>query len=903
MVKDLNDVAEKVREVRELICRFLTTLKRPPKLTSDNVQRYIEDSDQIFALILEKTKAAQETLKNKLSGYCTCVTPRKLECQTSSFSTADKPETSLEMFPPTGVDVSVKLRPSVDTPEPSRSRQLGLSPTTHNTLDDKTRNYSSFTALPFKHGRNTRFLEPQYGNELDMTMDNNYADKMEQIEQPDQMSYASKFSDFTSGGSSLFTSLLGPAMSSVGQVDWRNQLQGFMQQQTQTYLHSHLIRFMAKQHDSDADFNTQHRRLTALGMETSNCMLRGFQQTPNILESDTLTTVFSFIPEVDKELEEVKNSQTLPGRGTGPDTVLCLDTSASMDGDCFQKMMTVVNSLINGIEELAHYENLEENIAVTTFGSNPRVVTHLTNDYKYVRDQIDFLYAEGPSPLYRGLAMSIAACIGNYSEVTVNDVRLMPRVIVVTDGKFSSYHRQTGQDSFDPMNTIMVPYAAKVMEMNGFVCYCVRIDASEDSEILKSLTQITGGKIFHHEHVDELAMMSRYLFAATRLLRQFPQLVDGDEEARTNDEVTFRALLDLERSNQEAFGREFSESEKKTVIDLAINISKRESTKVADQNDYHVKELPDLQLPPLGTRVRRGPDWNDTDNQDSNGPGTVVNHNDNGSVDVLWDCGIMPCTYHCNQPCHVLPSDSDERRVGDGELIQVGCKVIRGDGWNKGDEDGGPGVCGVVCMCTKKGIVTVRWFGGKIGKYRYGDEVKFLDTSDEYADAAEYHDTEITSKTKLNPDEKIHPTSHQSGESDSNFQFLKYETSNINVFSSETPVNIPLEELPIEQPEMSNAVMWSYQDGDRDVWTPFDANNTRKLESEWSNQRKTCLVISNRKRYRVVFAEMKMKSTPVHPVQHEKTLVTLNVKREKKRELEMLDESQSPEIEPAGTKE
>ena len=36
-------------------------------------------------------------------------------------------------------------------------------------------------------------------------------------------------------------------------------------------------------------------------------------------------------------------------------------------------------------------------------------------------------------------------------------------------------------------------------------------------------------------------------------------------------------------------------------------------------------------MPTLGTRVRRGPDWTQ-DNQDSEGPGTIVGHGDHGTL-------------------------------------------------------------------------------------------------------------------------------------------------------------------------------------------------------------------------------------------------------------------------------
>jgi hypothetical protein len=50
-----------------------------------------------------------------------------------------------------------------------------------------------------------------------------------------------------------------------------------------------------------------------------------------------------------------------------------------------------------------------------------------------------------------------------------------------------------------------------------------------------------------------------------------------------------------------------------------------------NQSINKYKEIPDSNLPPVGSRVRRGPDWH-WDMQDSNGPGTVVGHDEDGKM-------------------------------------------------------------------------------------------------------------------------------------------------------------------------------------------------------------------------------------------------------------------------------
>lgn len=55
---------------------------------------------------------------------------------------------------------------------------------------------------------------------------------------------------------------------------------------------------------------------------------------------------------------------------------------------------------------------------------------------------------------------------------------------------------------------------------------------------------------------------------------------------------------------------------------------KDDSDDESDNDDYIET---DINMPPIGTRVRRGPDWQSNfDEQDSRGPGTVVSHDRSG---------------------------------------------------------------------------------------------------------------------------------------------------------------------------------------------------------------------------------------------------------------------------------
>ncbi|XP_021345070.1 uncharacterized protein LOC110445037, partial [Mizuhopecten yessoensis] len=85
------------------------------------------------------------------------------------------------------------------------------------------------------------------------------------------------------------------------------------------------------------------------------------------------------------ETEKVIGSVSGLARGRGPDTVLCLDTSASMKGEPFQKMIEFAMDFVTGVEALTGLADIEENISVTTIGAVTKVWIHMTSDYSAVK--------------------------------------------------------------------------------------------------------------------------------------------------------------------------------------------------------------------------------------------------------------------------------------------------------------------------------------------------------------------------------------------------------------------------------------------------------------------------------------------------------------------------------------
>ncbi|XP_061168825.1 uncharacterized protein LOC133178076 [Saccostrea echinata] len=138
---------------------------------------------------------------------------------------------------------------------------------------------------------------------------------------------------------------------------------------------------------------------------------------------------------------------------------------------------------------------------------------------------------------------------------------------------------------------------------------------------------------------------------------------------------------------------------KEDVFEILMNRNAYDMNVYPDEESMEESEYRerDSRLPPPGTRVRRGPNWH-YNNQDSNGPGTVIgNWSRDGWIYVEWDTGMkFPYEYDTE---NVNSGDiviTDEPRLLQRESIAVGCLVQSGPDWQWENQDGGPGNIGTV---------------------------------------------------------------------------------------------------------------------------------------------------------------------------------------------------------------
>ncbi|XP_033750301.1 uncharacterized protein LOC117334659 [Pecten maximus] len=419
------------------------------------------------------------------------------------------------------------------------------------------------------------------------------------------------------------------------------------------------------------------------------------------------------------EEEKNKDSHRHIVRKKGPDVVLCLDVSQSMEGAPFEEMMTFAMKYVEGVERVASTNDLIENISVTTFGYITKVWLHMTSDYSAVKAtlrDIHSLVPRGRSPIAGGLLVALAGCLGNCDGITVGRVPVLARIILISDGMGTPDHIKTGpelmrrQDEDIPSSLRVegnLQHVSKNLKKRRNIVYCVPV-GNANKRPLEEISKITGGQVFEPMRRDRLVQWSKLTVLAANLCQQCIEMVPG----KSPEEIeTILRLFYLSSESGE---------DKEDILSIASQLIR----KIDDGSDEHMTSEHDADLPALGTRVRRGPDWHYPDHQDDNGPGTVCSHGKSGMVWVEWDNSHRNCYNYKDGAGEVVPV-TERRVLKRGEIIATGCYVKRGDNWSSGEEDGGQGAMGVVTRVHQHGTVIVRWPNQIYKEYKFGSDGLF----------------------------------------------------------------------------------------------------------------------------------------------------------------------------------
>ncbi|XP_067666516.1 uncharacterized protein [Haliotis asinina] len=492
-----------------------------------------------------------------------------------------------------------------------------------------------------------------------------------------------------------------------------------------------------------------------------------------------------------------------PSRSNGPDTILCLDVSDSIEQSGLEELKEAANIFIEGIEDVAEQFGLEENIGVVAMGGRSTVVQELTNDFGMVREAIDNLKFGGRSPIFEALLVCAAAVKGRGGILNIGDEhKIRPRVIFITDGIATNYASWIGSDGWSSDHETKVKLIQLVQQFlpknNSSAPHPIAWVpvGKADRGFLKSLAKLGHGEVVECNSISRLCRNYRIQGSIGKILI----CVKTGSESSNIDTVAEALLGDMDPE------------EKSAIVEAVKRKLDHTHTGADDCDDdddnmepnefKRVREKKDLLA--LGTRVCRGPDWKWGD-QDSGGPGTVINHaREDNLVWVLWDFNSTCCRYRYGyDDLYDLLVTDIARYLCDDELIEIGNKVQRGPGWTYGNQDGGPGNHGVVIRKSPEGKVKVRWFvTDMIYPYNYGYDGRF--------------DLEI-----CKPDFETPP-------------------------SKPSPVPATADSVP-------TVVAWEWCDNSG-TWTLYDVKTSQKLEKEFQrNGKGSCLIQKDGKSFRVVY--------------------------------------------------
>ncbi|XP_061173665.1 uncharacterized protein LOC133182836 [Saccostrea echinata] len=402
-------------------------------------------------------------------------------------------------------------------------------------------------------------------------------------------------------------------------------------------------------------------------------------------------------------------------KSQGADTILCIDTSGSMAGQKFQQITEFIESFLEGIEDVAVENSLEENIAVVTFGNETRVIQNLTNDYSKIRDAVESLETGGPSPIMTGLVLCMSAIYNRGGVVTFRERKIYPRIILLTDGGVTDQRIFNGPDTLVKQGGTKKEVWHKLMEFaERFRTHtdprhlaCVPIGDDADMTLLGQLVNTAGGTIVQPGDVKKL---SHHFLINTVVAKV---IHDGAlRDPKLSDEEMKQKIKEAEG------GTGFDESE----VDEALRMIRESEQKaqVGATGGFDSSSIETKEMPPIGSRVRRGPDWR-WENQDDNLPGTVVAHKSRGYLTVEWDNGNRgKYRYGAESGAKDVRMVDEPRMLPPGMMVAVGVRARRGKDWEWGSQDGGEGSSGVIFKVEDSGIVHVRWDNGKRGNYRFG---------------------------------------------------------------------------------------------------------------------------------------------------------------------------------------
>lgn len=391
----------------------------------------------------------------------------------------------------------------------------------------------------------------------------------------------------------------------------------------------------------------------------------------------------------------------------GAPVVFVLDTSNSMRGEGFVQMKKAFLSIIRGY---SGQPSVDHCVAVISFGREIKVLQSFSNDYTATLHILDDIQCEGPSSFKEALEAAAPFLRSGLNGSSIGPFSIRTNLIIISGGDV------TGQDNEDKRNKKMnvLQMSEQIGKVNPIVC--VPVGDNPDMCFLGSVAYSSRcGKILEIDAAPQFARHSANMEVAAEIIGSVSTRnysVDDVREAvrsKNKSSTTEKDICDVYEilTNRQAYGN-----------DNYPNVD-------GVENDLHWEGDPNL--PPIGTRVKRGQIWPFT-NQDSGMPGTVIGYRDDHfNLIVEWDTSMV-FPYHFDKNGEHQRSNvevCDVPRVLKTEKIAVGCLVKRGPDWKWFDQDGGKDNIGTVYRVKGSNIVYVRWTNGIKSNYRFGYDGKY----------------------------------------------------------------------------------------------------------------------------------------------------------------------------------
>ncbi|VDI57850.1 E3 ubiquitin-protein ligase HECTD1 [Mytilus galloprovincialis] len=400
--------------------------------------------------------------------------------------------------------------------------------------------------------------------------------------------------------------------------------------------------------------------------------------------------------------------------------MLLLDTSESMKGEKFDIMIKAATSFVDvpldiltlfidditictGLHTVSLRYGIRDNVGLAHFGKDTKLIMHPLADYDAN------LRPGGPSPLAAGLLMALSG-ITHLGPTTIEHRDFLPYIIVITDGMPTRVDAP-GEEDRDSIGALSVSSLLTMLNLvrdseidktvtnialRGIKICCVPVGGA-NTDIMSKVVKKTFGKLIPPDQIHRLAQNTQILIHAAEIANKLEK----------NTEFT--------RTSVKAAVHSASLQELDAYDDITDNVM----LLLDPVTQYHGRfKQPRCKAVQLGTRVRRGPNWQ-WKNQDSNMAGTVIGEDKDGMIWVEWDSGVKNCYhYDDSQRLYDIKPVNEPRRLVD-EMIAVGCKVKRGKDWKYEEQDGGRGSRGTILRVESNGKVVVHWDRGRLGTYKF----------------------------------------------------------------------------------------------------------------------------------------------------------------------------------------